>query len=915
MRKRATIDTTIKMLSAISEINSEFLDPKSNKRLLFERILSILLDFSGSEYGFIGEILFRDGSPFLKTYSITDISWNDETRALYKKYETQGMEFTNLNTLFGYCIRTGEVVISDDPVNDPRKGGLPKGHPPLNHFMGIPIKDKHNVMIGMVGVANKKDGYSEDDLTFISPLITLCSSIISALKNITAKEYFSDALDSYRNAIDRHAIVSVTDQKGVITYVNEKFCEQSKYSSQELVGKTHAIVNSAYHDNAFFRNLWRTIGSGEIWQGEIRNRAKDGSIYWVNATIVPFLNENKKPYQYVAIRNDITQLKKQEQELENIFQLSQDLLCIATLEGRFLKTSNSFTNLLGYSKEELLKIPFLDLIHPDDIESTYKEMAKLAQGETVIDFQNRYRTKDGNYILLSWEANVSHNDNLIYASATDITHKKEVEEQMIQSKIEIEKAKAKNSFLANMSHEIRTPLNAIIGFNDLLKDTKLTNEQLRHVDIISSALNNLRTIINDILDISKLESGKFELEKRSFRIEKLLKQVIQMQSLNAKSKKLKIILSYDSEIPEFIVGDETRLTQILVNLISNAIKFTQQGQIEVHVTELSKDNENVTIQFRVKDTGIGIEPSKLNLIFERFTQAEDYTTRVFGGTGLGLNIVKSLVELFNGKLDVKSTPGIGSEFSFEINFPIGDSSDDLSTMTEEKSIDLSGIRILLIEDNEHNQILAKTYLERNNAVVEIAGNGLVGIEMLRKNTYDCIFMDVQMPIMDGIQATKIIRKEVNSSIPIIGCSAHSLESERSHCIDIGMNAYITKPYSEKDLLDALEKQKIGKKPVLKKIVKSDNNNLSKEDDVLDVFKNLELDLGAEITNQLLLVFKERIPNDIYKIKNYLTDAEYSSLGSSAHSMASSLGSLNLLQGFKLAKQLETASQKEQHDLI
>jgi PAS domain S-box-containing protein len=903
------------MLQALSEINKEAFNPKSDKQSVSNQILNTILDLTGSEYGFVGEILFRDESPFLKTYAITDISWDDETKKLYKKYELQGMEFTNLNTLFGYCIRTGEIVISNDPANDPHKGGLPKGHPALNHFLGIPIKDKDNVMIGMLGIANKKGGYFEEDVIYLRPLLTLINSLISNLKEISIKEYFSDTLDSYRNAIDRHAIVSVTDPKGVITYVNESFCDQSKYPSNELIGKTHAIVNSGYHDKAFFSKLWSTIGSGEIWQGEIRNRAKDGSIYWVNATIVPFLDENKKPYQYIAIRNDITRLKIQEQELTNFFRLSQDLICIATLEGRFIKTSDSFTNLLGFSKEELQKIPFIDLIHPEDLESTYNIMEVLSKGGSVVDFQNRYRNKDGNYLILSWKANLNIDDNLIYASASDISSQKEAEENMIKSKIEIEKAKAKDLFLANMSHEIRTPLNAIIGFNDLLRDTNLTNEQMHHVDVISAALNNLRVIINDILDISKLESGMLMLEMRSFNLEKVLKQVIQMQAVNAKSKDLKIIFSFDSEIPEFVVGDETRMIQILINLLSNAIKFTPKGRIELHATELSRDNGTVTIQFRVKDSGIGIEPSKLNLIFERFTQAEDYTTRVYGGTGLGLNIVKSLLELFKGKLNVQSTPGIGSEFSFEICFPIGENPSVESTLKKEERLNLSGIRILLIEDNEHNQILAKTYLERNNAVVTIAGNGLLGLEMLRKNTYDCIFMDVQMPVMDGIQATEIIRKEINSSIPIIGCSAHSLDTEKSKCIQIGMSDYITKPYSEKDLLDALARQVIGKKSELKTIVKNVNNNLSAEDDVLTIFKKWELDIGIDKTTKLFNLLKDHLPNDITRIKNCLSNAEYSSLNSSAHRLSGTLGNLKFFTGNKLAKQLENASNMEQQDLI
>ncbi|MFM7823419.1 MAG: PAS domain-containing protein, partial [Bacteroidota bacterium] len=370
--------------------------------------------------------------------------------------------------------------------------------------------------------------------------------------------------------------------------MNEKFCELSKYSPSELIGKNHVIINSGYHDKAFFKNLWNTILSGKTWHGEIRNRAKDGSIYWVDATIVPFLNEEQKPYQFVAIRNDITKLKEQERELANFFRLSVDLLCIATTEGKLIKVSESFPAALGMTEDELLQTSFMDLIHPDDVAATADQMRKLSEGGTSIDFENRYRKKDGSYLQLSWKGSMNREDGLIYGTATDITHKKEFEEKMIQSRIEIEKAKAKDIFLANMSHEIRTPLNAIIGFNDLLCKTNLDREQQGHVDIISSALRNLNVIINDILDLSKLESGKLELEKRAFKIEGLVKQVIQMHLARAKAKNLKLILGFDSDIPQMVVGDETRLSQILINLLSNSIKFTQEGGIEVRVTESAR---------------------------------------------------------------------------------------------------------------------------------------------------------------------------------------------------------------------------------------------------------------------------------------------------------------------------------------
>ena len=904
------------LLHALSEINREFVDPKSNKRSLFKKMLEHVLSVTGSEYGFIGEVLHRNGSPILKTYAITDISWDEETAALYRKYEEQGMEFTNLNTLFGYTLRTGENVISNDPINDTKRGGLPKGHPALNHYLGIAIKDKEHVMIGMIGLANKKGGYTEEDITFLEPMISMTSALISAGKANEAKNFFSGTLDAYKKAIDSHAIVSVTDIQGTITYVNDRFCELSKYSPSELVGKNHIIINSGYHDKVFFKKLWDTILSGKIWNGEIRNKAKDGSIYWVDATIVPFLNEEGKPYQFVAIRNDITKLKEQERELANFFRLSVDLLCIATTEGLLTKVSESFPAALGMKEEDLLQKSFMDFVHPEDRAATAKQMEILAAGGTTIDFENRYLKKDGTYLQLSWKGSFNQEDGLIYATATDITHKKEFEENLIRSRIEIEKAKAKDVFLANMSHEIRTPLNAIIGFNDLLRKTNLDREQQGHVEIIGSALKNLSVIINDILDLSKLESGKLELEKRPFSIESLVKQVVQMHVARTKAKNLKLMLNFDSGIPDYVFGDETRLSQILINLVSNAVKFTSQGSIEIKVAEVSRVNGTTRIRFSVKDTGIGIDPAKLNMIFERFTQAEDYTTRMYGGTGLGLNIVKSLVDLHRGDLQVESVPGKGSEFSFELSYPVSkESPDELDSQAEQKSsgVSLAGIKVLLVEDNEHNQILARTYLEKNGAKVEIAGNGLIGLEMLRKNKYAAILMDIQMPVMDGLQTTEMIRNELQIQIPIIGCSAHALASEKNRCLEAGMNDYITKPYTEKDLVSALVRQRLVNTSNASAI-EGASAELEK-DNIVAIFRHWESHYGRSTMDLLLAALQERIPKDLANIKNYLEHHDNNKLESLAHNLASSLGGLRLMQGLGITKKLEHAAKRGNRVLV
>ena len=914
-RRNLEFESNQNLLKALSEINREFVAPNSDKRSLFKKMLAKMLHVTNSEYGFIGEILHRDGKPYLKTYAITDISWDEETRNLYQKYEQVGMEFTNLNTLFGYTIRTGEPVISNDPVNDTKRGGLPHGHPPLNYYLGIPLHDKDNNMVGMLGLANKQGGYSQEDIRFLEPIISLASAFISSIKSNEANNRLTAHLNIYKDAIDSHSILAVTDGEGNITYVNNRFCEISKYSAAELIGQNHRIINSGFHPKSFFENLWSSIRAGKKWQGEIRNKAKDGSFYWVDTTIVPFMDDNNKPYQFISIRNDITQLKEQEQELLNFFRLSAELKCIINLDGQLIKVSKSFEQLLGYSEKELLQTPIYRFILPEDLEKITTEISRLSENRKPLNFVVRFVKNDEGVVLLRWTASLNPEGSLIYATATDITQSEELQNRLIESRIEMEKSKAKDDFLANMSHEIRTPLNAIIGFTDLLGETELNTQQRTHIEIITSALKNLSVIINDILDISKLESGKLELEKREFSLENLAKQVIQMHSARAKSKNIKLMLSYDSEIPLLIIGDETRLSQILTNLISNAIKFTAEGFIELRIVEKFRDEKRCTITFSVIDSGIGIEKSKLKKIFERFSQAEDYTTRIYGGTGLGLNIVKSLVELHHGKLDVTSTPGKGSEFTVDLTYVFVNPDDMHKVVVKPKTSiiqSLEGKKILLVEDNEHNQILAKTYIERRNGIVEIAGNGKIALEMLSAaNPYDLILMDIQMPIMDGLQTTTQIRKKLKITTPIIGCSAHALASERNMCLETGMNDYITKPYSEAELVNSVAhmiEHGIGNAP------QPTLGSTSGSDQFDFVFDEIAREFGQDAKTKLFKLMVERVPGDLIQMEAIMETKNYTQFAELIHNLAGSLGSLKMYEGLELAREFENAIKRNNFPL-
>lgn len=654
------------VLRNLMRLNEDFIRSIDNKREVFKRMLEYILKVTDSEYGFIGEVLYNDKQPYLKSYAITNIAWNDETRTLYEKYAAEGMEFHNLNTLFGHTLRTGEQVIANDPANDPRRGGLPKGHPELKHYLGVPIKDSNGDLIGMIGLSNKRNGYSENDVVALQPFVTNCAVMILAMQ-----------------------------------------------------------------------------------------------------------------------------------------------------------------------------------------------------------MQSR---------------------NLL------------IEEEQRQ----------KDMFLANMSHEIRTPLNAIIGFNDLLQNTRLDDDQQRYVETISIASRNLNVIINDILDISKLESGMLILEKKPFDIEKVVRQVVQLNSSRAKQKGLKIMLTFDQDIPQFIVGDETRLSQILINLINNAIKFTSEGYVELKVLELRKTVDQVSLRFSVSDTGIGIAPEKLSSIFERFTQAESSTTRLYGGTGLGLNIVKSLVGLHKGKVDVKSTMGKGSEFIVEIPFAIA-TSNVIAEIENDTPADLrtllDGLNLLLVEDNEHNQFLAQTYLVRNGAKVTTAANGKIALDILKNNTFDVILMDIQMPEMDGNETTTYIRKKLKLDVPIVACSAHALESEKERCLANGMNEYITKPYNESEMVRTLAKY--GKYTGVKLPASRHTRfKLADADEVLTTLKHIEQKEGVKFTKTLVDMFSKNSDDLIHELTAHLQAKSWVELEKKAHYTAGVLANFPFLSGIEKSRKVEKLAKKK-----
>ena len=509
-------------------------------------------------------------------------------------------------------------------------------------------------------------------------------------------------LDFQKRILDQHAIVSETDVHGTITYANDAFCRISQQSRHELVGQSHRIVNSAVHPPEFWEEMYAALGRGEVWQGEVCNRAKDGSTYWVQATNSAVRDDRGTLLGYVSIRTDITDNKLHQQRLEE----TQKLLIEATEKA---------------------------------------EAANLAKSE----------------------------------------------------------------FLATMSHEIRTPMNGVLGMLGLLLDSEMPPDQRKLVLTARESADSLLVVINDILDYSKLEANRIQLESISFSPLQIIDGILSILSARADAKSIMLDSDIAPDLPPWIEGDPTRLRQILFNLVGNAIKFTERGSVRLIVSHRSIENDDIELYFEVRDTGIGVPKEARSRLFTRFSQADGSTTRKFGGTGLGLAISKQLANMMGGAIGVESSPGKGSRFWFTIRArtaerpedPVSPAADAYDALIDRK------LRILVADDNHVNQMFVSALLAKRGHTVDVVANGIEAIVALNRCQYDIVLMDVQMPEMDGPTATRQIRRLPGpvSAIPIIALTANAMAGQREEYLAAGMDDYVSKPIDPVELFASIAK--------------------------------------------------------------------------------------------------------------
>src|SRR5688572_4934073 len=485
-----------------------------------------------------------------------------------------------------------------------------------------------------------------------------------------------------------------------------------------------------------------------------------------------------------------------------------DLIFVVDFNGNICYHNSSVRDTLGYRSKTLIGKNFFDFVLPSSLEELrvkFLQSQKRAYTEKV-EFQ--FLCADKSYRFLEFNAiNLKHKEGLegFILDCRDITQRKRDAEELVRLQ------KAKEQFLANISHEIRTPINGIAGIAGLLSKNQNPEEHETYLSAIRHSAENLKVIINDILDLSAIESGKLKFEKISFNMTDLLPSLISTFTYQAREKNISLHYTVAESLNRFLIGDPVRLNQILINLISNAVKFTHTGSIHVNC-KIDREQKNVCwVRISVTDTGVGIPSEKLVTIFESFSQADESVTRRYGGTGLGLTIARQLVDLQKGRIDVESKEHVGSTFTIVIPYEIGKTTKQSKQSFKQSNTPNEtdhGLHVLLVEDNDINRLYAKSILETWKCKTDIAENGLIAIEKLKSNQYDVILMDVQMPVMDGYEATKAIRTMAHpiNVTPVVALTANATKNDIEKCLLAGMNDYVAKPFTPDDLYQKLFKK-------------------------------------------------------------------------------------------------------------
>lgn len=616
--------------------------------------------------------------------------------------------------------------------------------------------------------------------------------------------------------------------KQAFVFANKTFCRMLGYPLDELLTTP---VMDIFTDKAEGRSLIKQATDKEgLGQQEIRLRTKTNPRFLCSLSFMVTRDERGKPEALDMVVQDISGQRRTEEELreskelfKTVFNSSAVAIFVTDKEERIIAWNPFAEKMLEMDKKDLFNKPVKEL-YPKDEWDRLRSL-RIRQKGMLSDIETKMYKKDGTLLDINISLSIIKNQEGEIEGAigimSDITEKKKFHQELLHAKNSAEEANnAKSLFLANMSHEVRTPMNTIMGMIDLTLDTQLNEDQKDNLLTVKNAADILLTLLNDILDLSRVEAGKIQLEKIELNLRDILKSVCKSMGILAKNKGLKLVGSVEEDVPELVVGDPTRIRQVVINLINNAVKFTFKGAVTVNIKVQKISGDECEVMFSVRDEGVGIPQDKQATIFEVFTQADASTTRRFGGTGLGLAISRKLVEMMGGHIGVESKEFKGSTFFFVLPFKIvrkedipqalkAESIEDqlLAQLHKAPKRDLTHLSILLAEDNIVNQKMTMRMLEKKGWKVTAADNGQQVLDYLKKETFDLILMDALMPVLDGYETTKLIReneKKTGLHIPIVALTARAMSGDRDKCIEIGMDSYVAKPIDRQKLYEAIE---------------------------------------------------------------------------------------------------------------
>ena len=647
---------------------------------------------------------------------------------------------------------------------------------------------------------------------------------IRIVSDITARKKAEQDLELLSFAASKSSTgMLIRDAEGNVVWMNEALEIIFGYSLEEMKGRKFGeILVGPETDIKAFEKASKSLQQNRPYTVELKIYRKGGMPTWVYINNSPFFNDTGQVDHYVGVVVDITERKLAEERLTMLSLVASSTtsgVVINNRHGMVEWVSSAFEDITGYTLEDVQNKHLGDVLRGEltDV-ATIEQARELSKQKKSFEVDLQVYRKDGNPLWISVINSVILDEKgeveKYIEVIIDITDKKQAEFQLIDAKEEAQQlSKAKDMFISVLSHEIRTPLNAVIGMSRLLQEENHLEAQEENLSILKFSAENLMNLINDVLDLTKIETGNIELESAEVNLRELIDGITKSMQFKANDKNIYLRGNVDEKMPDIVMGDRTRICQILLNLVGNSVKFTEDGGITIDLKLIEQTQNNVTVRFAVNDTGIGIAADKIDTIFESFKQAEADTTRKYGGTGLGLAITKKLVELHGSRINVDSTPGKGSRFWFTVKFSKGhiQGHTHINNSIVETELQLN---VLVVDDNQINRLLINKVITKWGATVDFAENGLEAVAKIEgKADYDVVLMDIHMPEMGGLEATEIIRSKSEpyfQQLPIIALTASMLTSEVNEINRAGMNDYILKPFDPKGLYDKLARyQKVS----------------------------------------------------------------------------------------------------------